>query len=133
MENEDKEKRRAYDRAYHARRSLEAKRIKVKKQRERRHSIQETIYKYLENHTCVDCPEKDPVVLDFDHRYLYDKKMTVTDLIRNGYAIETIFQEIDKCEVRCANCHRRRTAKQFGWKKGKYKLKVLEHVGVGKK
>ena len=34
-----------------------------------------------------------------------------------NYEWSSIEEEIAKCEVRCANCHRQRTALQFGWPK----------------
>jgi hypothetical protein len=53
------------------------------------------------------------MVLDFDH--LRDKKLEVSTLARRGARIATIAAEIAKCQVRCANCHRRKTAKERGW------------------
>jgi hypothetical protein len=32
-----------------------------------------------------------------------------------GFALKTLIAEIEKCDIQCANCHRKRTAKQFGW------------------
>jgi hypothetical protein len=53
----------------------------------------------------------DPVVLEFDH--LRDKLFSVgMDLARRNW--QCILDEIDKCEVVCANCHRRRTALRRG-------------------
>lgn len=75
------------------------------------------VYDYLHNNPCVDCGETDIVVLHFDHREQSEKISTVSQLIRLKRPIETIQSEIDKCDVRCANCHLRRTAKQLGWKK----------------
>ena len=33
------------------------------------------------------------------------------------YSWNAILVEIAKCDIRCANCHRRRTASQYGWDK----------------
>ena len=76
------------------------------------------LLKYLALHPCVDCGEPDPVVSEFDHREQSEKKASVATLlavVRASWA--TIQREIDKCDVRCANCHKRRTAKQLGWRK----------------
>jgi 5-methylcytosine-specific restriction endonuclease McrA len=71
------------------------------------------VFDYLSTHACVDCGESDPRVLEFDHQR--DKQHNISSLLQDGYGKETIQKEIDKCEVRCANCHRRKTAIDFGW------------------
>ncbi len=74
---------------------------------------------YLLEHPCIDCGETDPVVLEFDHKHKKDKFKEVSLLIRGRYPIQIVKDEMQKCEIRCANCHRRKTAKQFNWFKGK--------------
>ena len=72
------------------------------------------IWNYLLKHPCVDCGERDPVLLEFDH--LSDKVDCVSRLMRTNTQ-RSLQNEIEKCEIRCANCHRRKTAKQLGWYK----------------
>jgi 5-methylcytosine-specific restriction endonuclease McrA len=67
---------------------------------------------YLREHPCVDCGEDDPVVLEFDH--LRDKKFSISEGLQ-GRRWQDVLDEIAKCEVVCANCHRRRTAKRGGF------------------
>ncbi len=71
--------------------------------------------RYLSEHPCVDCGESDIVVLEFDH-VIGEKKWNVSVLVHSPSPWATVEHEIAKCEVRCANCHRRRTAKQFNWR-----------------
>jgi len=66
------------------------------------------VAEYLSQHPCVDCGEDNVVVLDFDH-VRGQKKNDVSRLVSNGLSWEVVQKEIEKCEVRCANCHRIKT------------------------
>lgn len=70
------------------------------------------LLEYFVSHPCVDCGETDPLVLDFDH--LRDKEFSVGHALRER-PWKSILAEIEKCEVVCANCHRRRTARRAGY------------------
>lgn len=58
---------------------------------------------------CKDCGiQYPPYVMDFDH-VSGTKIQAVSVLWRSGVSRERILEEISKCEVVCANCHRERT------------------------
>jgi hypothetical protein len=69
---------------------------------------------YLRTHPCVDCGESDPVVLEFDH-VRGKKDGSISAMVSAGRPIAVIQAEIEKCDVRCANCHRETTVTQLGW------------------
>jgi hypothetical protein len=59
---------------------------------------------------CIDCGyAAHAEALQFDHTG-QDKKGNVSDLIRSDYSWETVMAEINKCEIRCANCHAVKTS-----------------------
>lgn len=106
---------RDYDREYHAKNKKHRNKLKRKTRSTAINRNRRFIYDYLAINPCVDCGEDDPIVLEFDHQR--DKKFIIADAMRGSYSIERIKSEIEKCEVVCANCHRRRTAKTFNWYK----------------
>ncbi|MET0664959.1 MAG: hypothetical protein ABW008_05335, partial [Acidimicrobiales bacterium] len=67
---------------------------------------------YFADHPCMDCGERDPLVLEFDH--LSDKRFMIARGLRDK-SWEALLAEMAKCEVVCANCHRRRTATRGGF------------------
>ncbi|GAA1744780.1 hypothetical protein [Microbacterium paludicola] len=83
-----------------------------------RHANWLRLIDYLESHPCVDCGETDPIVLDFDHLPGVDKKFTISRAVgASTRSWRAIALEIAKCEVVCANCHRRRTAMRAKFRK----------------
>lgn len=94
--------------AAHRERYIEQARIQKQQLR-----LERTTYlpQYFKAHPCVDCGQQDPVVLEFDH--LHDKSFSIGAALtcRNW---QSILNEIQKCEVVCANCRRRRTARRRG-------------------
>ena len=73
------------------------------------------LFEFYKTHPCVDCGESDPFVLELDHQK--DKEKAVSKAVGSGWSKDRVIKEINKCEVRCANCHRRKTAKDQGWYK----------------
>jgi hypothetical protein len=73
---------------------------------------------YLKQQSCIDCGNNNPIVLEFDHIDSSTKKGSIAYLVNQSKCSwETLLKEIAKCEVRCANCHRIKTAKQLNWYK----------------
>jgi hypothetical protein len=63
--------------------------------------------KYRSTLRCGICGENHPAVLDFHHRDPNTKTKTVGALVSSGWAVSRILDEIEKCTVLCANCHRK--------------------------
>lgn len=82
-----------------------------------RDEAREFAWDYLSKHACVDCGESDPRVLEFDH--VRGKNSDVSRLIADGVPLEKLRREIELTDVRCANCHRKKTASDRGWFRGK--------------
>ncbi len=54
---------------------------------------------------CYFCSEDTPICLDFHHRDMEQKEFTVSKCFHKEISI--LLEEISKCEVVCANCHRK--------------------------
>jgi hypothetical protein len=72
------------------------------------------VREYLAEHPCVDCGESDPIVLEFDH-VRGEKSFNVSYGVIKNYSLKRLAEEIAKCDIRCANCHRRVTATRGGF------------------
>lgn len=82
--------------------------------KKRQEYCREKLFEFLSTQECIDCHEGDPIVLEFDHRG--HKEHNVSDMVRLG-SWKNMLKEIAKCDIVCANCHKRRTAKQLGYYK----------------
>jgi 5-methylcytosine-specific restriction endonuclease McrA len=89
------------------------KRVSAKRL-EQKEKLRSVMFNYLRTHPCVDCGESDIVVLDFDH-VKGKKTKGISTLVSNAVSVDVLMSEIEKCVVRCSNCHRRKTAKSFRW------------------
>jgi hypothetical protein len=56
---------------------------------------------------CQKCGENHPACLDFHHRVPNEKEEQVAILVGKRRSIQRIMKEIEKCDVLCANCHRK--------------------------
>ena len=69
---------------------------------------------FLSKHPCTMCGVTDIEVLEFDHLDPKEKEYNISHLTGATYSLEKIQKEIKKCQVLCANCHRKKTFKERG-------------------
>jgi hypothetical protein len=106
----------AYRRAHYLANKADYIRRAVAQVKARREENRREVLRYLASHPCVDCGITNRLVLEFDHR---DRREKLTEVGRLMVSTRwpRVLAEIEKCDVRCVNCHRRRTAREFGWAK----------------
>lgn len=89
-------------------------RITRRRRRESKDRATKFVDAYLRSHPCVDCGEAHPATLEFDHRNPHTKRFAISSRRASGATNRSLQEEISKCDVRCANCHRKRHAREYG-------------------
>lgn len=103
-----KECQRKYSKTWYSHNSVNHIKNVGQNNRKYRDRLEKIVFDYLKSHPCVDCGEDDIFVLDFDHvRGI--KRAPISNLVHRKWTEASFWKEINKCEIRCANCHRRQT------------------------
>ena len=71
--------------------------------------IRDQYYQLKKTLKCINCGNNDFRVLEFDHLDPNQKDFSVGEGLKLGYSFDRILNEIEKCQVLCANCHRIKT------------------------
>lgn len=82
-----------------------------------RNEFRTNMMAYLRDKSCTVCNEDDIRVLEFDHIEPAKKLFTIAKAVSLGYKWDEVLLEIEKCQILCANCHKKRTSEQFKWYK----------------
>ena len=99
----DREQARAYGRRFYAQ-NLAQEKARVT---ERKEKIRQWFEELKQTLACQRCGENHPATLDFHHRNPKEKEILISQAVHNGWGSERILKEIEKCDVLCANCHKR--------------------------
>lgn len=110
--DQNQDQMRAYRRKWYAENKDRAKQRVIDRKREMRAWLQE--WKREANLACMACGEDDVACLDFHHRDPSQKEGGMYEVLKRGWGKERILQEIAKCDVLCANCHRKLHARGRG-------------------
>lgn len=102
MPFKDQEKRKVYRRKWYSLNKASEK-IHVFRRKKR---IKEWFFNYKNNLICTKCGLSHPAIIDFHHN-TGKKENNISKMIADGYSIERIQKELEKCIVLCSNCHRK--------------------------
>lgn len=80
-----------------------------------RKHIRFKIWEYKANKGCKICGETNPVCLDLHHKDPGQKSFCVSHFEKVTQDWNVVRKEIEKCDVLCANCHRKHHGKNAHW------------------
>lgn len=84
----------------------------IEKAKKNSEKYRKQYYEWLSNKSCADCGISDIRVLEQDH--IDGKSYNISSKV-GSVSLDYLMEELNKCEVVCANCHRIRTAERGNW------------------
>ena len=111
MPYKDKEVQRQKNKEYKKKYYQNNKQYYIKKAAEKKEQMKIWFNKLKSSLKCLNCPENDPVCLDFHHLNPEEKEIGLAAVVQQGWSKNRIFKEIAKCDVLCSNCHKKEHAK----------------------
>lgn len=85
----------------------------IDKAEKQRNKVKKEFFEWLQTKSCIDCGESDIRTLEFDH--VRGKKEGNISRMLAVASKERLLKELEKCDIVCANCHRKRTANTQNW------------------
>ena len=107
MTYKDKEKQQRAQREWYHRNKEKRKKINREQAAKNRKKKREWMDEIKKDTPCANCEKiYPPKAMDWHHRSEFEKSFEISDAMVRGFPNEKIFEEIKKCELLCAVCHR---------------------------
>lgn len=92
---------------YHKQHYINNKKIYLNKSYAYRKQKATEFRRFKSTQSCKYCGENFWACLDFHHRNRKTKKFKINDICRGEVSDKILKKELEKCDVVCANCHRK--------------------------
>jgi hypothetical protein len=107
MPYKDNKKRLEYSRRWNKKYYKNNKIVERQRIELRKNIIEQWLEKFKSGKICEYCGESNHVCLQFHHIKTKDKEINISRSGRQGWSIDRIKEEIEKCKIVCSNCHRK--------------------------
>lgn len=107
MPFKDPAKRREYQRKYQAKWYAANKDKQLESNKAIKQRYKQWWREFKSSLSCSRCGENHPATLDFHHSDPSEKEFDIHSAVSRGWGKQRILDEIERCEVLCANCHRK--------------------------
>ena len=70
-------------------------------------NLRKWVWDLKSSRRCKKCGESHPACLEFHHTNRQEKDSEISKLVGRGAAKQRLWKEIQRCDILCANCHRK--------------------------